>query len=545
MRHYLELKCGSPNDNTASFSRFVLPFAYHLQPSQHSGLYYQKTTANNDKQRKKYLTNETALVLFERATWFEINPDWQETPWGKKTITVKLKTGEFEIKMLPPRLVLFEFPKNPKVQQKNSVLHTGFLYVDIYFTEQDKKPILDDLMQFNELFRYFDMPYEYHIHDYKECLKNIPIDYPIYTNNEYQTLCQETDNHALYFSRWFNLLNIPIQHNNEYYSLIPTKWENKARKWIYNADVQKTSETENCLIHVDNRCYVWTAGFIEGGGKILKSLFDTTSSSPLQAHHFGHWVKFLNIDSPPYTPEGKIHQPEKTHEDISEFEKKWAKERTYKRWQHSGTWYGFNYHSGVMLDDTHNTQTHLCRVFREQYFDQTLLLLYLRTTLFHFSRNLSLIIHEKEDVDLEKIRVLRKDFSRFAILYQFPSLSNQQQAIEMYALARKHLDIDELYKEVQEEINNAHDFMEQEESNKLSNAAHTLAKWGVPIGGASVAATLMTVYKVEDLEKYLTGFQCQFLNCPFWRHLWGDFSFQLSVVVSVFIVAVFLIRNKR
>ncbi len=112
----LQLKCGNPEtpDNPASFSRFVLPFAYRLAQltsTTTQGLCYQPKQ-DNTTQRKKYLTNETALVLFERAKWFAINPQaWQQTAWGKdyqvneedKKIKVKLKTdNEFHIKMLPP-----------------------------------------------------------------------------------------------------------------------------------------------------------------------------------------------------------------------------------------------------------------------------------------------------------------------------------------------------------------------------------------------------------------------------------------------------------
>lgn len=260
-----------------------------------------------------------------------------------------------------------------------------------------------------------------------------------------------------------------------------------AIQWIDHSKIQDSIDDENCLAHVDNRCYVWTAVLINDGGNALNKVFNNPLSSKLQAHHFGHWVKLLNIDSPDNTPQS-------THEKNSDFEKKWAKARTYKRWQKQGNWYGFNYHSGVMLADL--SPPYLCRVFREQYFDQTLLLLYLRTTSFRFSRKLSLIIHEQQKQPngknewLKNIRQVRREFSHFAILYQFPSLSNQQQAIEMYTLARECLDIDELYREVQEEIANTHDFLEQAETNKLSNAANLLARWGVPIAATSVVASL-------------------------------------------------------
>ncbi len=501
----LQLKCGNPDtrnsaDNPASFSRFVFPFAYCLERLDElpQGLCFQpqKNGDVSDKRRIKYLTNETALVLFERAKWFEIAEEtWKKTPWEdeRTPITITLKTGTFQIKMLPPAVVLFEFSEDQECT-KNSVLQTGFLYVDIFFPEQNPLPIFDDFLLLNEIFRYFDAPHGGHAAYFKSYLKNIPIDYPI-NSGHYRTVASADDQES-YFVRWLNLLNIPIKYEGNYYKLIPDDWMESAKKWVYHADIQQSnSENESCLAHVDNRCYVWTAAFIDKGGHALDTTFNVTPTEDIHAHHFGHWVKLLNVDDPGDTPQ-------ETHQKITGFEKKWADTKTYKRWQHDGSWYGFNNHSGVMLAGL-SPPLHLCRVFREQYFDQTLLLLYLRTTLFRFSRKLSLIVHEqqrKQQDDnkewLEQIRHVRLEFSLFAILYQFPSLSNQQQGIEMYALARECLDVDVLYREVQEEIANTHDFLEQAEANKLGSAANILAEWGIPLGVASVVASLfgMNIY---------------------------------------------------
>jgi len=510
----LQLKCGNPEikdnpeirdnleikDNPASFSRFVFPFAYCLENLnvQPQGLFYQQNDGSSHRHRKKYLTNETALVLFERAKWFEIDRQaWQNVPWETDTITVTLKTGNFKIKMLPPSLVLFEFGEPQQTTGNNTnTLQTGFLYVDMYFPEQSPSPSFDDLLLFNELFRYFDMPHEYHLGDYEKCLKNIPIEYPI-DNGHYRKL-DETNGipndvqwkKEKYFLRWLNLLKIPIKHDGSAYSLITDIKMEAAKQWIYHSEISN----ENCLVHVDNRCYVWTAALINGGGCALNQVFNNPENAELQAHHYGHWVKLLNIDAPD-------NAPQDTHLAISAFEQEWASARTYKRWEHKGNWYGFNNHSGVTLLDP-TSENHLCRVFREQYFDQTILLLYLRTTLFSFSRKLSFIIHGQKGQNengqwLEQIGQLRNEFSRFAILYQFPSLSNQQQAIEMYALARECLDIDELYSEVQEEIANTHDFLEQAEANKLGRAANIIAEWGVPIASASLVASFFGINKYD------------------------------------------------
>jgi Mg2+ and Co2+ transporter CorA len=71
----------------------------------------------------------------------------------------------------------------------------------------------------------------------------------------------------------------------------------------------------------------------------------------------------------------------------------------------------------------------------------------------------------KSDIDgnLEKwqenFRMLRRDFALFTNLYQFPLLSNQQQAVEMYSLARKQMDVDSLFEEIEKEIQSSHDYI--------------------------------------------------------------------------------------
>ncbi len=494
---HLNLKCGNLEtiENAASFSRFVFPFAYRLEKTvqQPQNLFYQikQDNESSHRRRKKYFLNETALILFERAEWFEIaESEWQRTPWETKTIKVTLKTGDFQIKMLPPTLVLFEF-SHSQSSNKSNILQTGFLYVDVYFPQQTPTPKIDDLLLLNELFRYFDIPYTGHAAALTRHFKDIPIEYLSHNGGYKKVDSPDISNQAKYFERWLNLLKMPIQHNDEYYSLIPENWTDNAKKWIYRNEIQQSNNNEdNFLIHVDNRCYVWTAALMHEGGRSLDSAFNNPHSTNLQAEHYGHWIKLLNVDLPHNSDDSEV-----THKDVSDFEKEWAKARTYKRWEHQGNWYGFNNHSGVML--AVSSQAFLCRVFREQYFDQTLLLLYLRATLFRFSRKLSLIVHEQQNENADKwlaqIRAVRKEFSHFAIMYQFPLLSNQQQAIEMYMLARECLEIDSLYREVQEKIANTHDFLEQAESNQLGTAANTLAEWGLPIATASLVASFFGV----------------------------------------------------
>ncbi|MGH8491349.1 MAG: hypothetical protein ACREXS_21440 [Gammaproteobacteria bacterium] len=80
--------------------------------------------------------------------------------------------------------------------------------------------------------------------------------------------------------------------------------------------------------------------------------------------------------------------------------------------------------------------------------------------------------HAKNNKEwLEQFQQLRWAFMHFTNLYQFPLISNQQQGIEMYALARKVMDVDEFYREVKEEIHNANDYLTAKTTMKLTEVA--------------------------------------------------------------------------
>ena len=213
--------------------------------------------------------------------------------------------------------------------------------------------------------------------------------------------------------------------------------------------------------------YVWTCAVMKDGGNELRSRF---SAPKAHAWEFGHWIKLLNVDAPTLKWQGnnRFKPPEQSWQEqqfSTDFEKKWAEERTYKRWEEGGTFYGFSSHCGAMLGHDCK-EPPLAEIFGGVYFDQTLLLLYLRTTLFRFSVRLNQITTEAMDKidgnkDSEwqiKFQVLRCEFTQFANLYQYPLLSNQQQGIELYTLARSQMDVDLLFKEIKDQIHGSHDY---------------------------------------------------------------------------------------
>jgi len=60
----------------------------------------------------------------------------------------------------------------------------------------------------------------------------------------------------------------------------------------------------------------------------------------------------------------------------------------------------------------------------------------------------------------------------------------------MYTLARQHFDIDDLYKEIKQEIDNTHEFIETVQQRKLNETATMIAKWGIPIATFALIASI-------------------------------------------------------
>lgn len=515
----LRLICGEPEKKPASFSRFVFPFAYKVQklaqhaPDQHHRLRYEAEAAIEDaawqeslQERKDYFTFETQQVLFKRAQWLRMNAEaWKDSDWGKPVCCpCRDKTGgsSIEVCLAPPRLVLFEWPRQDSGQEKEeSLLQTGFLLVELYFPNlrPNAQPDLTDLLEINEIFRCYRRPYKAHWQKFKKLLENMVVKLKDSGSARTVSDCKENYEEA-YLDRWTNLLEFPLQCSEGDKQLV---WRDRGKKETDHRAKRKPSKYDD-LPYADHRAYVWSAAIMARGGGSLQRAFCTSN---WQAHAYGHWIKLLNVDPP-----DDSLAPSKTHNAARDFERQWAEERTYHRWEQWGTWYGFSYHSGVMLgppsqeyEEGSNKKSGapLWRHFREMYFDMALLLLYTRVTLFRLSRELSVVTGkndrpnepEGQQTKSQDYSRLRETFILFTIRYQFPLLSNQQQGIEMYDLARKHFDITDLYAEVQQEIETAHEFVtitEQKKSadraERLTRSANGLAKIGIPLAGTAVVA---------------------------------------------------------
>lgn len=457
------LEVGNPKANKpATFSRFILPFSYRDYKNNSTPSAWQKIDFADDSEeyavRKSYFTKETSDVLFNQSSYFRyveknVNP----------FLTIDYKG--FQICFNSPQIVLFAF-ESP---QTESLLKTGFLVHELYFKDAQSVPF-EILLEINELFRYKECPFK----DHKNELTDI-----FYAELSEKLSIENNTKQDSYF-HWELILKSFFSKD-----YLLKEFISKNSKNSHNINVSSND------IYADNRTFVWSCAVIEGGTTALQNRFKFAldfAENSWETKNFGHLVKFLNVDrsrSDVDRLKNAAFNSAEVHS-TTEFEREWASEKTYKRWEKAGSFYGFSYHSGVALvptmknkyaDNSLVYEPPLWKHWGQMYFDIILLLFYTRVSLFRFSNKLTEIsleaLNTQENENekwSESFGRLRLDFTLFTNLFRFPLISNQQQAIEMFDIAKSSLDIDEFYNEIQQEIHSSQEFIEQrleKEQNKI------------------------------------------------------------------------------
>lgn len=440
----MQIICGNPEDQSATYTMFVLPFSYspeeYESASEH---YYHPISASI--QRQNYFSPEIADVLFHRAKWFQL-----DGPHVSEFRMAESKDG-LKIRIHKPRIVLFEWPLFPgrgsTINNNHDPLRLGFLIVTLSFSEQQSRPpVLADLMELNDKFRYWHVPFDNFSTQADPILGNCPPNLLQTAITSESTTSPMGPEHR-YLERWASLLRVPIKLDDEgpVWSLFPKTWDQEAREWVQGNN--RKHERKGWLVSCDGRAYVWTCATTQHGAK---------GASQSNADLLGHWIKLLNVDAPMEDP-GKY----------STFEQNWSNSHTYRRWEEEGTLYGFSHQCGAMLAPQISDPP-IWRHFGEMYFDQTMLLLFLRIGLFSYSQWLSRISARVRDSNRQgffawhnEFQEIRWSFTQFTNLYHFPVLfTSQEQGIEMYRLATGCLDLTELFDEIQKEIHSTHEYLE-------------------------------------------------------------------------------------
>jgi hypothetical protein len=482
-----------------SFTWFLLPFAYRLQktkgPDEGDTVWKPLSFDCGDEVwRGTYLMPETNLVLFRRARWFQTRP-----PVEKLQLKLPKNQGEICVAWEQTRLVLFEYPENQTAKNTDwETLRNGILAIKLSLPAEAD---FGFILWLNEAFRYYKIPYWDHVTDLPrhEVLQGLP------------GPGEEQDAAGSYHEMWAGLLTRTLKDEHGTWRLFPAEWGKNARHQALRGQPKNQSSLEDYLRHVvperggsrewpptwdiypDNRAFVWTCALRltrqgKESGQALESLPDFSAERlepSLQKNELlRDWFALLDVDREP--------------QDLDHFSYQWLRERSYTRWATKGTLYGFNNFSVAMMVVSESPWGPAISHFESMYLDMGLLLLYVRTTLFRFSRRIADVTQGARDKLSwsKEFELLREEFSAFTNLYQFPLLSTQQQGIEMYTLMRKHLDVDDIFKEVQAEIAATHEYAELVNQARISLQMRWLTILGV---GFATAATVTSLFGMNEV----------------------------------------------
>ncbi|HMP75082.1 MAG TPA: hypothetical protein PKE12_02185 [Kiritimatiellia bacterium] len=521
---------GDPMEHRASFTRFIMPFAWSIDfcqmPDPGTPSYrradsasdwihpafvstdgdlpgdFTFTSLNIDRQR--YFTRETNELLYKRAAWYVLdrNADGKDSESGKnvwKTATVQSCVSpdkrSFEVALRPPALILLEWEGAKGHLGKDDILANGLLVQEVFFPNKDSAPAFADLLALNEVFRCWRMPYRKHLKDCANLLHGL-------NNLVGDGLSGDEEDNRPYATQWLPFLRHPIHlSNNRYAKLCVPEYQHLSKypfpKWVVYPDDRAFAVTFACVEQRSGRqedsLLASAATDIENKTRTaIKSCIPGQSTDSL-------WLQLLNVDRP-----GEDASPRM----VNEADYNWLKRRTYERWADYGTLYGFSEHSFSTLcepgwsegDDKYvdlrersQGEPELGRHVAGLYFDTSMLLLYLRTTIFRISAELHKksceardgCAHARNPQDwLAKFKHLRWQYFYLENLYQFPILSNQQQHLEMYDLQRKILDVHELYGEVAKEIRTGDELFENllmEKRNRLAVMFNVIGFFGLTL----------------------------------------------------------------
>ena len=167
------------------------------------------------------------------------------------------------------------------------------------------------------------------------------------------------------------------------------------------------------------------------------------------------WYKFIFVDNREL---GVARKPDK---------KRLTRAATYSRWIESGTYYGLSRYSLVCLTNQGDTPVNVLRQHMlHQYRRMALILLQQRASLLKFSSEIASISADIRQAwagadgktVAEKASRLQAVYLDFINRLWFVEVTPQEQGIEMYDMARKAMNLDQLAKEVSNEIREVYEY---------------------------------------------------------------------------------------
>jgi hypothetical protein len=186
-----------------------------------------------------------------------------------------------------------------------------------------------------------------------------------------------------------------------------------------------------------------------------------------------------------------------------EFTRKQLERHLYRRWAHTGTYYGFTSYSsatstlGMSDCDQHTLREGFLihRMFSTRYYMMTLIALFYRATLLDFAERTALvskrIYRDWEDGKLSKGNVrmasdLRAEFLHFSNYWYFDELANKEEEFEHFILQCRALRVQPVKNEVDEEIEKLNTVLQSYAASRNTEAVNRLAILSLIIGAGAI-----------------------------------------------------------
>jgi hypothetical protein len=488
--------------------------------------------------RANYFASDLASQLLLQIEYYE---------WSEKTprdLNIGSADAPISVTLLPPTLVLFETgdaskPKSPSV---------GFLSLEFCWTQPTSmfstlEQSLQVWLNFCEEVRYWQAPFWN--------------SKPHYSHLNWGPAHESSNSEFKKYENW--LRQDLVATDCSTYSLCPAYWFEQASRMAAivpdgklpaDLSLHKALNETGWLVYADMRAYSWSLIVTPQGSKDLNHGQESIA-----------WVKVLNSDK---AWDSNLQIP------AAAFEKEWVRERTYQRWADAGSLYGFTYHSGAAWIPPYR-EPPLAEHFRWLYFDMAILLLYIRVSLFDFSKRIteltlkhqrSALLPQSDDSWMEEYTKLRRDYLHFTNIYQYPLITNQQQGLEMYAILRKQMDIQTMFDEVATDINAGHEFFNMLQAKSQVDSTVLLQKVatvGLPLSilaGALALANdpepkkytlqidekgVQTLSPIQTTTKACFLFSGESCKATDWTYFW---HWSLAIVIVGLLVMKFFRRGK-
>jgi len=167
------------------------------------------------------------------------------------------------------------------------------------------------------------------------------------------------------------------------------------------------------------------------------------------------WYEYVFVDNDEATVKNK------------KFKKKLLSQATYTRWSGNNTLYGVTRYSFVALTDRSWFATNILHPhMRAMYFQMTILLLALRTSVLRFSDEIASLA-SLPDFSVDKTDKVYKKYLLFYNRLYFKEVTHQDQGIELYDIALKQMKIPEHIEKLDNKFPKLFEYAKLKESEKI------------------------------------------------------------------------------